>query len=171
MISVRRVHPAEYVEAGEITASAWSPREPIETAEWIGFHDRVADVAGRDAVAPVFVAVIEGKIVGSVTLELESRVTDQANPALLGSDEAHVRLLAVAPEARRRGVATALMAHCVATARREGKARLTLNTSAHNAGAQSFYQAIGFQRRNDEVPADGSALVSYELDVGPVVDS
>ncbi len=165
------MRPAEYVEAGQITASAWSPKEPFETAEWTKFRDRVADVAGRDAVAPVFIAVMEGKIVGSVTLELESRVADPANPSPLRSDEAHVRLLAVAPESRRRGVATALMTHCVATARREGKARLTLNTSVHNAGAQRFYEAIGFQRRNDEVLADGSTLASYELDVRPVVDS
>ena len=170
MITIRRVRRAEYVEAGEVTASAWPPQGDLATAEWIEFHDRVADVAGRDAVAPVFIAILEGRIVGSVTLELRSRVADPDNPAPLASDEAHVRLLAVAPEARRRGVATALMEHCVETARREGKARLTLNTSAHNLGAQSFYEAIGF-RRVDDARADGTAALSYERDIGPVVNS
>ncbi len=101
-------------------------------------------------------------MLGSVTLELDARIADSDNPGALATDEAHVRLLAVAPVARRLGVGRTLMEHCAAVARDRGKARLTLNTSQGNIPAQRFYEAIGFVRLPGRPLRDGSALCSYE---------
>ena len=101
MIEVRRVRPDEYAEAGRATASAWQPIASPDDPAWLAFRSRIADVAGRDAAATVYVAIDDGRIVGSVTLEMSDRITDGDNPTALAPDEAHVRVLAVTPEARR----------------------------------------------------------------------
>jgi ribosomal protein S18 acetylase RimI-like enzyme len=107
MVEVRRVRPDEYAEAGAVTASAWPPLGSPYDADWLVFQARIADVASRDAVANVFVASEGGHILGSVTLEMDERVADEDNPTPLAPDEAHVRLLAVTPAARRRRVGEA----------------------------------------------------------------
>ena len=167
MIQVRRVRPDEYAEAGKVTASAWQPIGSSDDPIWLAFRARVADIAGRDRVASVYVATEGGHILGSVTLEVDGRLADEDNPAPLAPDEAHVRLLAVTPTARRRGVGACLMSHCASVARQRGKARLTLNTSEGNVTAHHFYEAIGFVRLADIVRHDGTALRSYGLTLLP----
>jgi ribosomal protein S18 acetylase RimI-like enzyme len=125
----------------------------------------VADVASRDTVAAVYIATEGGRIVGSVTLETEERVVDGENSTTLAPEEAHVRVLGVAPEARRTGVGRVLMMHCAEVARRKGKTRLTVNTSLNNSSAQSFYESIGYTRLPDIELADGSNLCSFELNL------
>jgi ribosomal protein S18 acetylase RimI-like enzyme len=163
VIVVRRVLPKEYVDAGEATATAWGPTGSFEDKEWLSFRARVADVASRDTVAAVYIATEGGRILGSVTLEIEERVIDEENSTPLATGEAHVRVLSVAPEERRRGVGRSLMSHCADVARRNGKARLTLNTSLKNSSAQSFYESIGYTRLPDIELENGSKVCSYEL--------
>ena len=165
MIEVRRVRPEEYVDTGEVTASAWGPRGSLEDGGWLSFRARVADVASRDTVAAVYIATEGGRILGSVTLETEERVVEEENSTVLAREEAHVRVLGVAPEARRRGVGRILMRHCANVARQIGKARLTLNTSLENLSAQRFYESIGYTRLQDIGLEDGTKLCSYELNL------
>jgi ribosomal protein S18 acetylase RimI-like enzyme len=107
------------------------------------------------------VAVEEGRILGSTTLELEGR-TDPDDDSPLAPDEAHVRMLGVEPGARRRGIARLLMEASFAEARRAGKERLTLHTTERMRAAQAMYEALGFDRLEDEVYPDGFVLISYE---------
>jgi ribosomal-protein-alanine N-acetyltransferase len=74
-------------------------------------------------------------------------------------DELHVLLTGVAPDARRRGVASRLLSAVLAGER--GLARATLEVRESNAGARSFYSAFGFEsagRRARHYP-DGEAAV------------
>ncbi|MGC2486680.1 MAG: GNAT family N-acetyltransferase [Acidimicrobiales bacterium] len=139
MIEVRRVRPEEYDDAGEVTASAWGLKGSQEDQEWSSFRARVADVAGRDAVAMVFIATEDDRILGSVTLEINEHIGDEEHSTPLLPDEGHVRVLGVAPEARRKGVGQILMSYCADVARQNGKARLTLNTSARNLRMSSQF--------------------------------
>jgi len=52
--------------------------------------------------------------------------------------------LYVAPAGRRKGVATALMAHAEGFARETGAERLTLATAHDNRSAQSLYKRMGY---------------------------
>jgi ribosomal protein S18 acetylase RimI-like enzyme len=56
--------------------------------------------------------------------------------------------LFVAPEARRQGVAGALMRHAEAFARQTAAERLTLATAHNNLRAQSLYQAMGYAKED-----------------------
>jgi ribosomal-protein-alanine N-acetyltransferase len=60
-------------------------------------------------------------------------------------DELHINTLAVAPEARRRGLATALVRHIIADAAAAGATKATLEVRASNAAALALYQRLGFR--------------------------
>jgi ribosomal protein S18 acetylase RimI-like enzyme len=67
-------------------------------------------------------------------------------PAPVGSW--YVDALAVAPEARRQGVARALLADAAECARSARATTLALDTAIDNAAAQALYESSGFERGN-----------------------
>jgi GNAT superfamily N-acetyltransferase len=65
---------------------------------------------------------------------------------VLIGDSAHVSHIAVAPEARRRGVASALMKEVAERARRAGCKTWRLNVKVGNAPAIALYERLGLAR-------------------------
>jgi ribosomal-protein-alanine N-acetyltransferase len=61
------------------------------------------------------------------------------------ADDCELMLCAVAPEARRAGIARALVAATLAEARRRGLSRIYLEVRESNLPARRFYEAMGFQ--------------------------
>ncbi|MGQ0670698.1 MAG: GNAT family N-acetyltransferase [Actinomycetota bacterium] len=159
-IEIRPVRPEEQEEAGEVTALAY--REFVRPGEksWEEYLDHIADVAGRADRTRVLVAVEDGHILGSATLELVSRV-EEGDDGPLAPDEAHIRMLGTHPDARRRGVARLLMDACVEEAGKAGKTRITLHTTKPMKAAQAMYESLGFTRGEDRVFPDGFVLLSY----------
>jgi [ribosomal protein S18]-alanine N-acetyltransferase len=60
-------------------------------------------------------------------------------------DELHINTLAVAPEFRRRGLATALLQAVMAEAETEGAMKATLEVRASNTAALALYERLGFR--------------------------
>ena len=60
------------------------------------------------------------------------------------ADEAELLTLAVAPEARRRGIARALLAEFAATSQDRGATRAFLEVAADNGAARALYHAAGW---------------------------
>jgi ribosomal protein S18 acetylase RimI-like enzyme len=164
-VEVREIRPDEYEEAGRVTALAY--REfvlPGETS-WEEYLDDIADVRGRIGRSLVLVAVEDGRILGSATLELGERIDDDDPP--LAADEAHIRMLGVHPDARGRGVARALIDACFERARQAGRSRITLHTTMRMKIAQTMYERMGFERLEDRVFPDGFVLLSFEKAIPP----
>jgi ribosomal protein S18 acetylase RimI-like enzyme len=158
---VRVARPEEYTEAGRVTADAY--REfvrPEDPGDWHVYLARIADVAERAGRTTIVVAVEDGRVLGSSTLELTGR-TEPGEDQPMPADEAHIRMLGVDPSARGRGVAKALMTECLRLARGAGKTRMTLNTTARMKVAQRMYESLGFERGEDDVFPDGFVLLSY----------
>ena len=133
---------------------------PVDPGDWNVYLARIADVAERAGRTTIVVAVEDGRVLGSSTLELTGRTeVDEDDP--LPPDEAHIRMLGVDPSARGRGVARAMMDECVRLAREAGKTRMTLNTTARMKVAMHMYESLGFERGEDEVFPDGFVLLSY----------
>ena len=63
------------------------------------------------------------------------------------ADAYYVDALAVSERWRRRGIASLLLDHAAADARRAGLSGLALDTGLHNDGARALYQAYGFVER------------------------
>ena len=101
VIVMREALPEDHAEAGRVTAEAY--REfvpPDDDGDWERYLARLADVGERATRTTILVAVEEGRIIGCVTLELESRVRDGDGDAPLEPGEAHIRMLGVDPAAR-----------------------------------------------------------------------
>lgn len=148
---------------GALTVAGFStgpyPPDPGRAAE-------LRDAAGRARTADVRVAVLDGALVGTATLAAGG--TELARFA--GPDELELRLLAVAPSVRGRGIGAALLHDAVGRARRRGFARLVLDTGARNETAQRLYHRSGFRRlpeREDRVGRGGLRLVVFGHDVTP----
>jgi ribosomal protein S18 acetylase RimI-like enzyme len=156
-IEIRQATPGEHSAAGEVTAAAY--REFARGEDWNHYLDMIADVSGRADRTTILVAVDGGRIVGSATLELSGRTEDDDPP--LEPNESHIRMLGVAPDARRRGVARALMLACIDRARAAGKTFMTLHTTPMMGAAQRMYESLGFVRGEDRVFPDGFVLLSY----------
>jgi GNAT superfamily N-acetyltransferase len=86
----------------------------------------------------VYVAELDGAVCGFVSLRLTPYL-DQDAPY------AEITEVYVAPEARRKGVAQALMTFAESQAARFGATSVHLVTGADNLDAQAFYKAAGYE--------------------------
>lgn len=163
-IVVRQVRPQEYVEAGEATARAYREFAPPEMPQWQAYLTRIADVASRASRTTVLVALVDGVLAGTTTLEIDQHIENDWRDEI-APDQVHVRMLGVDPAYRRRGVGRALMEATIALARERGRSRITLETTAQMRAAQHMYESLGFvaQGRNEVQP--GLTFLSYELQV------
>jgi ribosomal protein S18 acetylase RimI-like enzyme len=163
-IEIRPIRESEYAAAGEATSRAYREFVTPGRSGFEAYLARIADIGARADRATVLVALVDGVIAGSATLELDSRVSPStAEP--LAPDEAHLRMLGVSPEQRGRGVARRLMSACVALARERGKRRLTLETSPLMIAAQRLYTTMGFTSTGERHTPDGMVLLGYTVDI------
>ena len=114
------------------------------------------------------VAEAEGTLVGSVLLYpagAEKAAPGRGTSGRLAHPE--VRLLAVAPSARGRGVGRRLMDECVRRARASGTTALTLHTTDMMRVAMQLYERMGFVRATnlDFEVATGVVVKAYWLDL------
>jgi ribosomal protein S18 acetylase RimI-like enzyme len=163
-IEVRPVQPEEFDEAGRVTARAYREFATPEHG-WEEYLARIADVRDRASRTLVLVAVEDGRVLGSATLELHGR-TEEDSDEPLAAGEAHIRMLGVDPPARRRGLARLLMQACTERALEAEKTFMTLNTTLRMTSAQRMYESMGFERTEDRTFPDGFVLLGYRKPVG-----
>jgi ribosomal protein S18 acetylase RimI-like enzyme len=161
-MEIRPVRPVEHQEAGRVTAMAYEAFG-LRASPTRGYLDRVTDVRARAEHALVLGAFQDGRVVGTVTLELDDRIPGGHIRPPLEPDQANVRMLGVDPGVQRRGIGRRLMEASIDAARRAGKRRVTLETTEEMTAAQKLYEAMGFVRGPDLVWDDGFRLRTYEL--------
>jgi ribosomal protein S18 acetylase RimI-like enzyme len=76
-----------------------------------------------------------------------------------------LRLLAIAPNARRRGIGRALVDECIRRSKMSGAAALGLHTSKSLGAAIAMYEAMGFRRvpERDFQPEGAELVQGYQL--------
>jgi GNAT superfamily N-acetyltransferase len=151
--AIRALTLAAYAEYATIMASS----------AWAGLHQAV--LAGLDAESGVerIVAEQDGALLGSVLLY--SPAANAYGDALAATGWPELRLLAVAPAARGRGVGTALVEECIQRARRAGAGALGLHTSESLQTAIRMYERLGFVRapEGDFQPDGAELVIAYRL--------
>jgi N-acetylglutamate synthase-like GNAT family acetyltransferase len=105
------------------------------------FRRLVADLG-----ADLYVAEIDARVRGVVHVTYTRH--------LAHSPQARLELLAVAPEARQRGVGRSLVAVAAARARRRGCAELRCGRAAATGEARAFLLHTGWQRAGEELEFD-----------------
>ncbi|MEH7503929.1 GNAT family N-acetyltransferase [Neobacillus drentensis] len=122
-----------------------------------------SDADAQDDVERI-VAEIDGKIVGSVALFPAK--TDAYEGLVNELDYPEIRMLAVTPQARGKGVAAALISECIQRAKLQGFQSIGLHTADFMKSAMRLYERIGFERlpQFDFEPADDGIIVkAYRL--------
>ena len=163
-MEIREVRPEEYEEAGRVTADAY--REYARGDDWDEYLKHIANVADRARRTTILAAFEDGRILGTVTLELDRRVAEDEEheeAQRLPPHEAHIRMLGVVPEAQGRGVGRALMDESIRIARERGKTLMTLHTTSRMTIAQRMYERMGFERLPDWPVNPDFTLLSYRL--------
>jgi ribosomal protein S18 acetylase RimI-like enzyme len=160
VLEVRPALPEELDSAGDLVADVyategWSPHEEY-TAE-------LRDARTRAQHADVLVGVLDGAVVGTVTLVLGGGRYAENHE----SGDAVIRMLATAPEARGTGVATALMEESLRRAREAGASVVRLATQPEMHAAHRLYERLGFVRtpERDFTPVPELSLLTYALPI------
>ena len=159
---VREVRPDEYEIAGEVTALAYVEFSEPASPEWAEYLKRIADIAGRATRTTVLVAVAGDRILGSATLELTDHIESTWTKPV-APDEAHLRMLGVHPDQRRKGIGRLLVNACIDVARATGRRRLTLETTDRMRAAQALYRSMGFRWLRAREVAPDLSFQDYEL--------
>jgi len=163
--SVRDARQAELDDVALLIRDAYRQYRPsFSRGLWERYLADIVDVRSRLDSADLIVAEDLGRIVGSVTFYPEgSRSTREDWPA----GWAGIRLLAVHPDARRRGIGRALMDECIRRSRAMGSPSLGLHTTRIMDVAREMYERMGFVRipEYDFHPAPGVVVMVYRLDL------
>ena len=151
--SLVRLTRAAYAEYAHLMApSAWAALEAA-------IESSLADDRGVIRL----VAEVDGAIGGSAALY----APDAAAYGSLASATPwpEVRLVAVAPSARGRGIARALVEECIRRARASGATALGLHTSRSMRAAMRLYERLGFVRdpEHDFQPPGAELVEGYLL--------
>lgn len=159
-LDIREVRPEEHAAAGRAAAAGWAAVTDPGNEGRRAYLDEIADVASRAERTLVLVAVEDGRVVGSATVDLTGAMQDAAGTP---PDAATLRMLGVEPAAQGRGVGRALILACLEQVRRHGKHLALLHTSSDLAAAIHLYEDLGFERdpARDHTFEDGFTLIAY----------
>lgn len=94
--------------------------------------------------ASLAVALERPEIFRIYVLRLPERPVAAFCACALVVDELHISTIAVAPDCRRRGLATRLMREVLADAAADGARAATLEVRVSNAAARNLYERLGF---------------------------
>jgi GNAT superfamily N-acetyltransferase len=144
---LRLALPHETDAVGALTVAGYDADGYLTLADGSFDHhyaDWLADGATRARDGVLMVAVDDGTLLGSVTWcppgspfrEISTR-----------DDQGEIRTLSVAPDARGRGVGSALVDWCIDEARATGLAEILLSTLPEMTRAHRLYESRGFVRR------------------------
>lgn len=138
--------------------------QKIPPGHWLALKQAISSEADTQPDVDRIVAEIDGEIVGSVVLFPAK--TDAYEGFLEELDHPEIRMLAVSPQARGRGVATALINECIQRSKAKGYSAIGLHTGQFMESAWKLYERLGFERlpQFDFEPADDGIIVkAYRL--------
>ncbi len=152
-----------------VTLAAYEQYSAILPAPlWAAYRENMLSALAEAPPGVVVVAESGGRVVGSVLLyPAGTAMTEPGTNRVRPLPEPEVRLLAVPPAGRGRGVGRRLMEECIRRARSAGAGTLTLHTTDMMQVAMALYARMGFRRAPeiDFQPAPGVLVKGYRLAV------
>ncbi len=161
-VTVQVVDPADTARVqacGALVADVYGDEELLEDED--GYLPVLREAGPRAREAVLLAAVLGDDLLGSATYaRAGSPWAELARPG-----EAEMRMLAVSPGARGRGVGRLLTLTCLDLARQEGCIRFVLSSGPRMTDAHRMYEAMGFVRtpERDWSPVPTVDLVTYAL--------
>jgi GNAT superfamily N-acetyltransferase len=160
-VTVRPAHDAEHARVGELTYEAYAAGGFVDGDS--DYAEVLRNAAARAGSAELYVAEADGALAGTVTFCPQG----SAFCELAADRDREFRVLAEMPEARRQGVAQALVGACIERARELGYSALVLSSMPSQTEAHRLYAKLGFVRTPDLdwSPVPGVDLLAYRLDL------
>lgn len=159
-MELRLARDDEHAAVGDLMVAAYiefllGPDDP--------YLDRLRDSSARAEQAELWVAVGDGQILGTVT----SCPPGSPWREVATGDEGEFRMLAVHPDARGRGVGTALARLCEDRARASGATAMVLSTLREMTDAHRIYERLGYRRaiERDWSPVPNVHLFAYAMEL------
>jgi predicted N-acetyltransferase YhbS len=165
---IRDARPSDRKAIRDVTLAAYQEYAPRMPAHWKGYRQNILATLAHVGPADQIVAEAGGAVVGSVLLYPGQPGSAVDSEDVVGNPWPEIRLLAVAPGGRGRGIGAALMQECVRRARAAGATALSLHTSDLMQVALHMYERMGFVRAPelDFHPAPDLTIKGYRLDLG-----
>lgn len=165
MSAIRDARPDDRAAILAVTLAAYEQYAAALTPPlWAAYRQNIQATLADVGPAAQIVAEDGGALVGTVLLFPSGSVMGNPGGTAVTLPLPEVRLLAVAPAARGKGVARRLMDECIRRAHAAGDPALTLHTADIMAVAMRLYERMGFTRAPelDIRPAPGILAKGYK---------
>ncbi|MGZ9817544.1 GNAT family N-acetyltransferase [Peribacillus simplex] len=140
--------------------------QSIPEGHWDALKKAISSDADEQRDVELLVAELDGEVVGSVALFPAKSDAYKGLVDML--DYPEIRMLAVTPQARQKGVAEALIQECIRQTKVNGLQYIGLHTADFMKTAMRLYERMGFVRlpQFDFQPADDGIIVkAYRLSI------
>jgi GNAT superfamily N-acetyltransferase len=164
--AIRDARPSDHDGILAVTLAAYEQYAAALTPPlWAMYRQNIQATLADVRPAAQIVAEEGGRLVGTVLLYPGGAVMANRHGKSVTLEWPEVRLLAVAPAARGKGVARRLMDECIQRARSTGASALTLHTADIMAVAVRLYERMGFARAPelDISPWPGIVAKGYKI--------
>jgi GNAT superfamily N-acetyltransferase len=162
---VRDARPEELDKISVLLKEAYQQYQSMLPSDaWNYYLEDMMNVRSRFDESQLIIAEVNKQLAGAVTLYLNARSsTQEAWPR----GWAGIRLLAVRPSYRKRGIGRALMEECLQRCREKGITTVGLHTTEMMYVARRLYERMDFIRapKFDFHPRPGVVVMAYKLDL------
>lgn len=165
-ISVQPAAPEEWGAALAVTRAAYAEyAEKSEKEFWNSYERSIEKTLLTDESVTRIVAKVDSTVVAAVVYcpPYERRM----GPSIVKNPYPEIRLLAVPPEHRSKGIAGKLIDYCENKAAASGASKITLHTTVLMQTAKQMYERRGYVRYEeiDFEPVPGFIVWGYQKDI------
>jgi GNAT superfamily N-acetyltransferase len=168
-VTIRDAHPDDAAAVRTVTLAAYEQYAAVLPPPlWAAYRHNIVTTLAAAPPATLIVAEAAGTVVGSVLLQPAGSVmAEPGGGREIRLAEPEVRLLAVGPAGRGRGLGRRLMEECIRRSRAAGAPTLALHTTDMMRVAMGLYERMGSARAPelDFTPAPGVVVKGYRLAV------
>lgn len=157
---IREAGAEELAEIENLVQEAYREFKPLFPEKvWAAWMENIGQTV-RDTSGILLVAEHQGRLAGAVKFFPEA---DRSGMGHWPPGAAAIRILAVSPAARGRGLGTLLSRECLRLARERKIPTIFLCTGEFMHAARHIYEKLGFQRAPEFDPHPGP--IAYRLDL------
>ena len=164
-VQVRDTRPGDRAVIEAVTLAAYGEyAEPMREL-WSVYRANIVATLADPEPAEQIVAEQDGVVIGTALLYPAGHVIITPDGGQIALRWPEIRLVAVAPDARGRGVGAALVHECLRRARLAGAETVTLHTTDLMRAAMRLYERLGFVRAPelDFEPRPGVTIKGYRF--------
>ena len=155
-LAIRDFVDADSDQVNRLAVAAYAPFAQYYS-DWPAMSANLAKMSALSATAELIVAATGGSIIGAVAYVPPGA----PKPAFFDVEWPTIRMLAVYPAARGKGIGRVLTQECLARARRDGARVVALHTSPIMTVALPMYLRMGFTKLRDVPPILGVDYAVY----------